>query len=464
MAKGGTSYTTGGVVTDKPKSALDDWRLRAGLSNKEFAREITTRAAARGHNHVVPDATTVRRWIEGSKPRPPVPDLIADLISDKLGYRVTTYDLGLGEPHSDRGLIYHQSVSDSIESVADLGRADVDRRRFLTAAPFVALAGLGPSRDWLLNTLEQLPRAGQRVHLDDVTALRDMFSKFQEIDIFQGGGSGRLVLAAYMNNHVYPLLRRSQSAEVHHQLYGAVAEQTYLLGWMAFDNGEHGVAQRYLIQALRLAEESRDPAIGAHVLAGLADQATLLGNPAEGRRLAQAGRHGLRATDSHACMADLWTLEARALAATGERSATITALTQAEKAFEQVDTDSEPEWARFIDPAYIHGEIANAFRDIGCPDEAELHANRSIEHAKSQGRARRGAMSNAALAAAHLHRGDLEAAHAAGIRTLTLSKRVKSTRSVQAVRDVHLRMARLGGPDHPLVREFGELTHSALNA
>ncbi|GAA1017254.1 hypothetical protein ACFQWA_13825 [Streptomyces thermogriseus] len=46
---------------------------------------------------------------------------------------------------------------------------------------------------------------------------------------------------------------------------------------MAYDNGEHSVAQRYLIQALRLAEEPRNPTLGAHVLAGMADQATLLG-------------------------------------------------------------------------------------------------------------------------------------------------------------------------------------------
>ncbi|WP_063050896.1 hypothetical protein [Nocardia arthritidis] len=113
-----------------------------------------------------------------------------------------------------------------------------------------------------------------------------------------------------MNEHVYPLLRRTHSEDVRLALCRAAAEQTYLLGWMAFDNGEHGTAQRYLIQALRLAEESRDPALGAHVLAGLADQATLLGHPHEGRRLAQAGRQGLAKVDAPACLADLWTSSA----------------------------------------------------------------------------------------------------------------------------------------------------------
>ncbi|MBF6512864.1 transcriptional regulator [Nocardia cyriacigeorgica] len=445
----------------QPKSILDSWRMRAGLSNTELGRLVRERAAAQGDVHVLPDATAVRRWLDGGKPRRPVPDLLADLISDRVGFRVTTYDLGLGEPSGDRALIYHRSWSDALESVADLGRADVDRRKFLTAAPFAAIAGLGPSRDWLLNTLDQLPHDTQPVRLDDIKGIRDMFSRFQEMDIFQGGGSGRMLLAAYMNEHVFPLLRRTHKADVQYELYSAAAEQTYLLGWMAFDNGEHGIAQRYLIQALRLAEESRDPALGAHVLAGMADQATLLGNPVEGRRLAQAGRHGLGTNASQACLADLWTLEARALAAVGDKTATVAAIAHAEQAFARVDSGTEPEWARFIDHAYVHGEIANAFRDIDQPAEASEHARKSIQCAKTQGRARRGAMSHAALAAAHLQQGDLEAAYAAGIRTVNLSKKVKSSRSMQAVRDVQHRL-RATAADHPLVREFVERAQTAL--
>ncbi|MGW4714352.1 hypothetical protein [Nocardia sp. NPDC004260] len=86
----------------------------------------------------------------------------------------------------------------------------MDRRKLLATAPFAAVAAIGPSRDWLLNTLDQLPDERRRVRLEDVTAVKNMFGTFQEMDIFQGGGSGRLVLAAYMNEHVYPLLRRAQ--------------------------------------------------------------------------------------------------------------------------------------------------------------------------------------------------------------------------------------------------------------
>jgi hypothetical protein len=447
-----------------PNMQLGTWLTRSGWSRGELARRVRSLAAEWGDPHVRPDASSVRRWVdEGEQPRSPVPAILADLFSARIGYRVTTYDLGLGDaPTVDRALTYSPSWSETVEAVGDLGRADVDRRKFLATAPFAAVAAVGPSRDWLLNTLDQLPDDRRRVRLEDVTAVKNMFTTFQEMDIFQGGGSGRLVLAAYMNEHVYPLLRRTHTDEVRRALCGAAAEQTYILGWMAFDNGEHGTAQRYLIQALRLAEESHDPALGAHVLAGMADQTTLLGHPEEGRRLAQAGRQGLSKSNSPACLADLWTLEARALAAAGDRAGTAHAVNEAERAFARIEPDNEPQWARFIDPAYICGEWANAFRDLGQPDDAEPHARRSIAYARKQNRARRGALSHAALAVTHAQNRDLEAAYAAGVRTVDLARKVKSSRSVEAVRDVQQRLLSFGA--HPLVADFTERARALLAA
>lgn len=446
-----------------PNSDLARWLERSGMSNKELARRIKAAAQAWGQPHIQTDATAVRRWLAGLQPRPPVPEIISDVVSASIGFRVTTYDLGFAEGGTaDRALAYHSSFAVTVEAVADLGRADVDRRKFLAAAPFAAVAAVGPSRDWLLNTIDQQPDPGPRVRLEDVTAVKNMFGEFQKMDVLQGGGSGRLILAEYMNQHVYPLLRRTHSDEVRRALCEAAAEQTYLLGWMAYDTGEHGTAQRYLIQSLRLAEESKNAALGAHVLAGMADQATLLGDPAEGRRLAQAGRAGLGKNTSPACLADLWALEARALAKLGDKSDAARAVAQSETAYGRVRLEDEQEWAAFIDPAYLHGEHANTFRDLGQAETAERHARQSIDHARKQRRARRGAMSQAALAVSHLQRRDLEAAHSAGLRTLSLSRQVKSSRCVEAVQDLQRRMEPFG--THRLVADFNERARELVAA
>lgn len=449
-----------------PNDKLAHWLDRSRMSRGELARRVKSKALQGSQPHISPDTTRVRFWLQGETPRAPIPDMLAAVFSDHFGFRVTTYDLGLGESSSpDAALLYNSSYAATVEVVADLGRADVDRRKLLAAAPFAAVAGVGPSRDWLLNTLDQKANSaapGSRVRLEDVTAVKNMFTTFQRMDVFQGGGSGRLVLADYMNEHVYPLLRRAHSDDVRRVLCEAAAEQTYLLGWMAYDNCEHSVAQRYLIQSLRLAQESQNAPLGAHVLAGMADQATLLGDPTEGRRLAQAGRQGLSRTTSPACLADLWCLEARALALLGEKSAAAHAVTQSEKAYEQVRPASEPDWAEFIDPAYLHGEHANTFRDLGDADAAEEHARLSIGHTTKQKRARRGAMSHAALAVSHLQRNDLEAAYSAGIRTIKLSQRVKSSRCVEAVQDLQARMQPFGR--HRLVADFNERARELVAA
>ncbi|MEW2297304.1 transcriptional regulator [Streptomyces sp. NPDC006743] len=446
-----------------PNDQLAYWLGRSTISNKELARLAQSKAREWGQPNIAPNATRVRRWLEGETPRPPVPDILAGVFSDHFGFRVTTYDLGLGEGSStDAALAYDPSFAVTVEVVADLGRADVDRRKFLAAAPFAAVAGVGPSRDWLLNTLDQEPEPGPRVRIEDVLSVKNMFASFQRMDVLQGGGSGRLVLAEYMNHHVYPLLRRSHDDTVRRALCEAAAEQTYLLGWMAYDNGEHSTAQRYLIQSLRLAEESQNAPLGAHVLAGMADQATLLGNPAEGRRLAQAGRQGLSRSESPACLADLWCLEARALALLDDKVAAARAVVQSERAYERVDLTTEPDWAAFIDPAYLHGEHANTMRDMGDAESAEQHARRSIEHAKKQKRARRGAMSQAALAVSHLQRRDLDGAYAAGLRTLSLSGQVKSSRAVEAVQDLQRRMQTFGSDR--LVADFNERARALVAA
>jgi hypothetical protein len=445
---------------------LASWLERSGLSNTELARRVKRAAHDAGHPQVNPAASNVRRWVnEGQIPRRPVPGIVADVLSQELGYRVTSYELGLGDsPAEDRSLLYSRDYATTVETVADLGRADVDRRKFLTAAPFAAVAAVGPSRDWLLDTLDQQPEPGPRVRLEDVTAVKNMFGAFQRMDIFQGGGSGRLLLASYMNIHVYPLLRRAQADDIRRALCEAASEQTYLLGWMAYDNGEHGTAQRYLIQSLRLAQESRNIPLGAHVLAGMADQTTLLGSPEEGLRIAQSGRQGLRGASSPACLSDLWALEARAQALLGDKKAAAHAVAQSEAAYEQVNPEAEQEWALFIDPAYLHGEHAVTFRDIGDAASAEEHARRSIDHARQQKRARRGALSQAALSGAHLQRGDLEAAHAAGLRALSLTGKVKSSRAVEAVVDLQKRMQPFGRGGNRLVADFNERARIVIAA
>lgn len=209
---------------------------------------------------------------------------------------------------------------------------------------------------------------------------------------------------------------------------------------MACDDDLHALAQRYFIQALRLAQESGDAALGAQVLAGMGDQALTLGYPREALRSAMAGRHGLARASSPACAADLWALQAQAHAALGDAKAAAHAVLESERSFERIAAENEPQWARFIDAANLSCHWADAFVTLQRPVEATRFARRSISAATSQNRVRRAALGHAALARAALTRRDLDAALRAAHTVVDLSTTVQSSRCVVAVRDLQTRI------------------------
>lgn len=398
--------------------------------------------------------SVVRRlneWEQGrSTPRLGTQLLLASIFECEVG------DLFPSSDVVDKALTYSPSIATTLDTVAELGRQDVDRRGILKGALFSVAAAAGPSRDWLIATLREAAAARGRVSASQVESIRGTFAAFQEMDVMRGGGFARHRLATFLTDHVVPLLRANDpDTDVGRALFEAGAEQYYLLGWMAYDNGEHGLAQRYLIQALRLAEVARAVELGAHILAGLSDQATLTGSPSEGLQYARAGQLGLTKGNSTACLADLLALEARALAAAGEDREAAQKVSESRHLFAGVDHDDEPEWARFIDVAYLNGEYANAFRDLRRSEETREFAEISAEDAARQGRGRRGALAHATIARAALADHDLATAAAAGIRTVHLAAAVDSSRTREAITDLRVRMRkhRRSAP----VRDFFEV-------
>lgn len=84
-----------------PNYALALALAQAGWNNSETARRINGRAVARGHPGVAVDRSRVSRWLRrGERPRPPVPELIAELLSERLGQAYTPQRLGLAPPVS----------------------------------------------------------------------------------------------------------------------------------------------------------------------------------------------------------------------------------------------------------------------------------------------------------------------------------------------------------------------------
>src|SRR5215213_7099469 len=168
---------------------------RAGCSWAGLARRINDLGAEQGFT-LRYDYTSVNRWIKrGERPRPPVPSLIAQALSEKLGRTVTPseFDMPDSESLAARSLDYLADPAMTLETIAELGRADL-RRREIIKAPFVLAALAIPSRNWLLSTLDELAgeHGARKVGMGQIDGIRQMFHLFQEMDVMRGGGHARV--------------------------------------------------------------------------------------------------------------------------------------------------------------------------------------------------------------------------------------------------------------------------------
>jgi hypothetical protein len=344
----------------------------------------------------------------------------------------------LREPLADPvegGLRYRACVPTTIDIIAALGTADLTRQEGLVQAPFSADALIAPSRDWLVDhgADHAAGPESSRVGMAEAEAIRDTFSVFQELDTKYGGAHARMALVQYLNSDVVPLLRKSCTDSVGRAVFGAAAELTYLAGLTAFDSGQHGLAERYYIQALRLASEAEEHAFAGNILAAMSHLAISHSDGHEAVQLAKAGLYGAKRAGIRSVEMRLNAMLARGHALLGESERCAVALSKAEVALDKARPGCELPWCRFLDEAFLAGETAQCFLALGQPELAQRFALESVK--SSSRRTRRLVLSQLALATSYVQMDEPEAGCSEGSKALNLIARVKSSRSLMTLRD-----------------------------
>ena len=228
---------------------------------------------------------------------------------------------------------------------------------------------------------------------------------------------------------------------------------------MAYDLEQHGLAQRYLIQALRLAGEAQDHALGGEILAGMSRQAVYVGQPDDALDLARAAQVSADKAGLPALLAESLIMEAHAHAINKDASACARALNAAEHAFATSQPDT-PAWLGYFDEAYMAAKFGHCFRELGDSAQAEHFARRSLDMVDGYTRGR--TFNILLLANAHLQQQNLDEACAAGRQALELTAGLNSARAIRYTRDLRRRMTPFA--KQPSVREFQELAHELLPA
>ncbi|RST17753.1 transcriptional regulator [Streptomyces sp. WAC05374] len=447
------------LVARQPNERLQALIQEAGCSNAGLARRVNMVGQERGLD-LRYDKTSVARWLRGQQPRGRAPGIIAEALGRKLGRTVTIDEIGMANGKnlaSGVGLQFSPTVLGAIEQVCELWRSDVGRRDFLSGSTVAASALVEPSRDWLITAADpQVARqAGARVGMADVEAVRAMTAALVDLDHRFGSGHVRPVVVHYLNSVVSGLLSGSYRDTVGRQLFAAVARLTELAGYMAVDTGQPGLAQRYYIQALRLAQAAGDRGYGGYVLAAsMSHLAAQLGNPREIAQLARAAQEGARGHVPPRAEAMFLAAEARGHALLGDAHVCQEVAARAVAAMDRADPGSgdDPAWIAHFDQAYLADELAHCYRDLGRPDEAARAAAESLD-GHPETRARRRAIGLVLLATAQVQQREVEEACHTGARAAELLGTLRSSRGAEYLDDLRQRLEPYA--DEPAVREFG---------
>lgn len=305
--------------------------------------------------------------------------------------------------------------------------------------------------------------APQRVGHSDVTKLREAAEDARRWDSKYGGGDWRSsMVPECLRVDAAPLLLGSYSDDVGRALFGATAELTRLAGWMAFDTGQQEAAQRYYIQALRLARAAADVPLGGYVLASMSLQATYRDFPDEGVDLAQAAVERNRGLATARTMSFFRLVEARAHAKAGDSAAAGAALRAAEGWLERArEGDPDPTWLGFYSYDRFAADAAECYRDLKLPRQVRRFTEQALsrpteEYVRSHG------LRLVVSAVAELESGNLDAACAAGTRAVEVAGRISSARTTEYVRDLLHRLEPYG--DEPRVAELRERARPLLVA
>ncbi|MFF9011436.1 hypothetical protein ACF09C_00460 [Streptomyces sp. NPDC014870] len=383
----------------------------ADWTGGELARAVNALGTAQGLR-LRYDRTSVAHWLTGSRPRPPVPDLVAAAFSRRVGRLVLPAETGLaadtrlGAPVLDPGA---GAASAALGLIA-LCRAEAlpEQRAVLTRSGYTPTAPPLPGGHTPLTPPPSAASgAVHRVLPEDVRLLREMARVYAVLSRGHGGAHARSALAAYIGDDAGRVLGATGPDRLPEEARVAVAQLVHLLAVMTADAGHDGLAQRYFSSALSLAREVGDRRQYAITLRAMSSQALRLLH----RRHADVLAHA--ALTVHGDEADptvrSYLLAQRALTSAhrGERREALADLADAARLHERAVHEGAPFTA--YPRSGLHYQRAEVFQALGDESEGRAALRSALAH-RPPGDHRPVALTHARLAESLLRIGHLDVA------------------------------------------------------
>jgi transcriptional regulator with XRE-family HTH domain/tetratricopeptide (TPR) repeat protein len=361
------------AAPNEPNSRLREVIAASGCTYEALARDVR-RIAAENGEIIQTNKSAVSHWVNGMRqPSGRTDQYLAEALSRRTGRTITLTEIGLRTPE-----VAPLDDADPVAAATGLGRADVERRRFLAIAAFTTAGVAMPlAYDHEATARMLRTRTGRTlIGAEDVEVVRHITAAFSAADERLGGGHGLTTVTAYLADTAAPMLRaRFPDEALRQAAFGAVAELAYLAGWKHHDLGHEGAAQRYYQVGYQLACEADPHGHAAWMMRALAHQALSLKHPHHCVDLVEGALdRGLGHIDGQT-EALLHITHARAYAAVGEKPFAARALLAAEDALLRED-DPQPSYSRVSGPAAgtVASHTARTLTDLAD------HAGTEVQH------------------------------------------------------------------------------------
>lgn len=387
------------MSTPEPNTVLERLYRETGWTLRQFAQAVNRVGTERGTplNYREP---SVHQWLKGHMPKEAVRPLVLEALSRRLHRPVTHAQAGFPTPPDQL-----KAEPSTTEGLIDLGSDDMDpSRRSVIGAGLFSVALAVPNWPDVVGRMEDVQKGRtQRVGMSEVDMVIAMTERVSDLDDQFGGRHARPMAAAFLVNTVAPYLRADAPDHVRKAMMAAASDLCYLTGYMAVDEGVHGVAQLYYLKALELAGASEDHLTYCTTLRGMSVQAVDLGHGQDAMRLADAAAAASPSAGPR-MRAFLAGQQAHAAAQIGERNKALVHLREAEVAMDQAE--SREKTFGSYDPAALNYHISQVryeLKDVSGSVEAMQESDRVRYSVYRRARVRhRGTLAERQLEISHL--------------------------------------------------------------
>ncbi|WHM37554.1 tetratricopeptide repeat protein [Streptomyces sp. BPTC-684] len=416
-----------------PNEPLQRLFTESGWTLSQCARAVNLIGGENG-TPLKYNGSAVHHWLGGTLPRSPaVRRFVVEAFTRRLRRPVTHAEAGF--PIS---VDHAQDPPDTVEGLIDLGRQDMDpSRRSVLGASLFSVALTIPGWPDVVGRAEavQTGRA-QRIGMSDVDMVIAMTERVSDLDDEFGGRYARPMAAAFLVNTVAPALLADGPEHVRNAMRSAASDLCYLTGYMAVDEGLHGLAQKYYLKALELAGAAKDHLTYCTTLRGMSVQAVDLGHGQTAMRLADSAAAASPEAGPR-MRAFLAGQQAHAAAQIDDRHSALRYLREAEAAMDKAESRATT-FASYNPSSLLYhvGQVRYELGDVKGSIESLQQSDNLRHHSFRRNRVRYLSM----LAERQLELGHLEAACGTWGKVVEIYPHVESGQCDERMTTMHARI------------------------